>query len=236
MGSLSQAFTLTMKLSVLALCFAAVSAEADPQLLYTVGAVAHVPTVKVVETPAEVKTSVVPYALTHPLLHGYGYAGLGYGYPYYPYGVLPLVGAAAAEEEAAPAVETERKKREAEAEADPWLVYSGLTHPYTYGGIYNTYAAPLTYAAHAAPLTYATHGLLGYHGLPYLLPAAPAADAAEGDGVEAERRKRDAEADPAVLASYSRLLTAPTPIYHPPARAALAYSYGYPYGGYVYGK
>merc|ERR1712098_1030072 len=73
----------TMKLSVLALCFAAVSAEADPQLLYTVGAVAHVPTVKVVETPAEVKTSVVPYALTHPLLHGYGYAGLGYGYPYY---------------------------------------------------------------------------------------------------------------------------------------------------------
>merc|ERR1712098_261289 len=121
----------TMKFSVLALCFAAVSAEADPQLLYTVGAVAHVPTVKVVETPAEVKTSVVPYALTHPLLHGYGYAGLGYGYPYYPYGVLPLVGAAAAEEEA-------------EAEADPWLAYSGLTHPYTYGGIYNTYAAPLT--------------------------------------------------------------------------------------------
>merc|ERR1712112_505340 len=207
MGSLSQAFTSTMKLSVLALCFAAVSAEADPQLLYTVGAVAHVPTVKVVETPAEVKTSVVPYALTHPLPHGYGYAGLGYGYPYYPYGVLPLVGAAAAEEEAAPAVETERKKREAEAEADPWLVYSGLTHPYTYGGIYNTYAAPLTYAAHSAPVTYATHGLLGYHGvlgyhgLPYLLPAAPA-----------------------VIASYSRLLTAPTPIYHPPARAALAYS------------
>merc|ERR1711970_619738 len=169
--------------------------EADPQLLLYggVGAVAHVPTVKVVETPAEVKTVVnaVPYVLTHPGVVGYtGYTGLHYpysplGYPYglgyhggllgyhgylgYPY-LLPAV-TAAKEEEEAPAVAAERKRREAEAapeadaEADPWLYYSGLHYPVTYH-------APVVTTVKAAPVktysyTYSSLGYpygLGYHG------------------------------------------------------------------------
>merc|ERR1712142_1225756 len=112
-----------MKLLVLPLLVAAVSCEADPQLLIgTYGAVAHVPTVKVVETPAEVKTTVVPYALHHPVL---SYAGLGYGY--HTFGLIPHVVTAPTAAEEAPAVEADRKKRE--AEADPWYVYSGLHAP-----------------------------------------------------------------------------------------------------------
>merc|ERR1712243_302600 len=190
-----------MKLLVLSLLVAAVAGEADPQLLLgTYGAVAHMPTVKVVETPAEVKTTVVPYALHHPVL---SYAGLGYGY--HPFGLLPQILPAAAPapaEEEASAVESVRRRREAEAEADPWLLYSGLHAPLTY-------SAPLAYS-HAGSLGYAGvlpyGGLYGYHGLyghPLLLPAvaAPAAEEAaeEGGVVEAERKRRDA--DPAVLGS-----------------------------------
>merc|ERR1712212_1204844 len=99
---------------------AAAEPEADPQLLLYGGggAVAHVPTVKVVETPAEVKTVVnaVPYVLTHPGVVGYtGYTGLHYPYSPY-YGLLPA---------AIPAAE-------ADAEAAPWLYYSGLHYPVTY--------------------------------------------------------------------------------------------------------
>merc|ERR1712233_156079 len=110
-------------------------ADADPLLLYgTYGALAHLPTVSVKTTPAEVKTVVNPVTYTLP---AYTY-GLGYPYTYghlgYPYlGFVPAVDA------------VDRKKREAEAEADPeadpWLLYSGLTH----------YTAPYVYHAAALP-------------------------------------------------------------------------------------
>merc|ERR1711973_910999 len=206
--------------------------EADPQLLLYggVGAVPHVPTVKVVETqPAEVKTTVnaVPYVLTHPGVVGYtGYAGLHY--PYYPYyGLLPAAVPAAEAEAEAPAVEAERKRRE--AEAAPVKTYS-----YTY----STLGYPYGLGYHGGLLGY--HGYLGY---PYLLPTVTAAkEEEEAPAVEAERKRREAEpeadpeADPAILASYSRVLSAPTPIIHAPAVAAAysapltyAYGYGYPY-------
>merc|ERR1712098_808621 len=209
-----------MKLLVLPLLVAAVAGEADPQLLLgTYGAVAHLPTVKVVETPSEVKTTVVPYALHHLVL---SYAGLGYGY--HPFGLIPHVVTAPAAAEEAPAVEADRKKREAEAEADPWYVYSGLRTPLVH-------TAPVTYS-HVGHLGY--HGVLGYSGLygyhglyghPLLVPGV----------VEAERKRRDADADPAVIASYSRVLTAPTPLIHAPAHvystyAHLPYAYTYAYG------
>merc|ERR1712082_587625 len=238
--------------------------EADPWLLY--GAVYHVPKVTVVETkPAEVKTAVVPYALGyHGLGYGYPYSGLTYtglgyhGLGYLPYGLLP----AATEE--APAVEADRKKREAEAEADPeadpWLYYSGLHHPLVYTApVTKVEAAPVkTYAYSTVGYPYG-YGLgyghlgyagLGYHGFPYLLPAT-AAKEEDAPAVEAERKKREAEpeADPAVLLSYSRQLSAPTPLYHAPTYTTYntlpavthgvyagfgyggvgAYGYGYPY-------
>merc|ERR1712168_58305 len=228
-----------MKLLVLPLLVAAVTCEAEPQLLIgTYGAVAHVPTVKVVETPAEVKTTVVPYALHHPVL---SYAGLGYGY--HPFGLIPHVFTASAAAEEAPVVEADRKKREAEAEADPWYVYSGLHAPLVH-------TAPVTYS-HVGHLGYngvlGYSGLYGYHGLyghPLLVPAvaAPAAEEAADDAgvVEAERKRRDADADPAVIASYSRVLTAPTPLIHAPANVYSTYVHPYahlPYAyGYAYGK
>jgi len=267
-----------MKFLLVVVLLAGVQAEAEPEadpqvLLYgAVGAVPHIPTVKVVETkPAEVKSTVVPYALGyHGLGYGYPYTGLTYtglgynGLGYWPYGLLPAVTPAAAEE--APAVEAERKKREAEAEADPeadpWLYYSGLHHPLVY-------TAPVTTTVKAAPVktyTYSTlgypygyglgygglgyaglgyHGYLGYHGLPYLVPAT-AAKEEDAPAVEAERKKREAdpEADPAVLASYSRLLTAPTPLIHAPTTYTIptvahgvyaGYGYGYGLGAYGYG-
>merc|ERR1712212_1369512 len=216
--------------------------EADPQLLLYggVGAVAHVPTVKVVETPAEVKTVVnaVPYVLTHPGVVGY----TGLHYPYSPYyGLLPA---------AIPAAEAE-----AEAPADPWLYYSGLHYPVTYHApvVTTVKAAPVktysyTYSTLGYPYGLGYHGgLLGYHGYlgyPYLLPAVTAAkEEEEAPAVAAERKRREAEpeaepeADPAILASYSRVLTAPTPIIHAPAVHATysapltyaAYGFGYPY-------
>merc|ERR1711970_395337 len=162
--------------------------EADPQLLLYggVGAVAHVPTVKVVETPAEVKTVVnaVPYVLTHPGVVGYtGYTGLHYpysplGYPYglgyhggllgyhgylgYPY-LLPAV-TAAKEEEEAPAVAAERKRREAEPEAEPEADPAILA---SYSRVLTAPTpiihAPAVHAAYSAPLTYAAYGF----GYPY---------------------------------------------------------------------
>merc|ERR1711872_1035962 len=237
--------------------------EADPQLLLYggVGAVPHVPTVKVVETqPAEVKTTVnaVPHVLTHPGVVGYtGYTGLHY--PYYPYyGLLPAAVPAAEAEAEAPAVEAERKKREAEAapeadaEADPWLYYSGLHYPVTYTApvVTTVKAAPVktysyTYSTLGYPYGLGYHGgLLGYHGYlgyPYLLPTVAAAkEEEEAPAVEAERKRREAEpeadpeADPAILASYSRVVSAPTPIIHAPAVAA-AYSAPFTYAyGYRY--
>merc|ERR1712098_17279 len=174
--------------------------------------------------------TVVPYALHHPVL---SYAGLGYGY--HPFGLLPQVLPAAAPapaEEEASAVEPVRRRRE--AEADPWYLYSGLPAPLTYSAPLS-YSAPLAYS-HVGHLGYAGvlpyGGLHGYHGLyghPLLLPAvaAPAAEEAaeEGGVVEAERKRR--EADPAVLGSYSRVLTAPTPIIHAPS--ALPATYALPY-------
>merc|ERR1712212_491893 len=233
--------------------------EADPQLLLYggVGALAHVPTVKVVETPAEVKTVVnaVPYVLTHPGVVGYtGYTGLHYPYSPY-YGLLPAAIPAAEAEAEAPAVAAERRKREAEAapeadaEADPWLYYSGLHYPVTYHApvVTTVKAAPVkTYSYTYSSLGY-PYGLLGYHGYlgyPYLLPAVTAAkEEEEAPAVAAERKRREAEpeadpeADPAILASYSRVLTAPTPIIHAPAVHAAysapltyaAYGFGYPY-------
>merc|ERR1712176_977532 len=149
-----------------------------------------VPTVKVVETPAEVKTTVVPYALHHPVLR---YAGLGYGY--HPFGLIPHVVTAPAAAEEAPAVEADRKKREAEAEADPWYVYSGLHAPLVH-------TAPITYS-HVGHLGY--HGVLGYSGLYGY------------HGLYGPPLLVHADADPAVIASYSRVLSAPTPLIHAPA-------------------
>jgi len=238
-------------------------AEADPQLLlgypYALGhhalgyhPVVHTPVVKSVEVkPAEVKTPVVTYATHFPHAGVYPYALWGHG--------LPLtVPVAAPAEEDAPAVEAEaRKKREAEAEpeADPYYLYH---HPLTY-----TYpvvkpvvkkvvkAAPVvTYASHPALYHPYSYGHFGY-GYPYAYHpyvVTKPAEAAEEPAVESERKRREAEADPAVLASYTKInnpLPAALPTaytipaaYHgvytglPLARAGV-YAYGHPY---LYGK
>merc|ERR1711931_406851 len=228
-------------------------ADADPLLLYgTYGALAHLPTVSVKTTPAEVKTVVNPVTYTLP---AYTY-GLGYPYTYghlgYPYlGLVPTVAAEAAAEE--PAVDAvDRKKREAEAEADPeadpWLLYSGLTH-YTAPYVYHAAALPKVEVKAVEPVKSTLTSSLGYpytygYGGPYLgLVPTVAAKAAEEPAVEAaDRKKRDADADPAVLAAYTKVLSAPTPIIHAPtayhapltySTLGLGYTYGYPY---VYGK
>merc|ERR1712002_727794 len=145
---------------------------------------------------------------------------------------LPLAVAApaAAVEEEDPAVESERKKREAEPEADPWyltygyhapvtctapvvktvevktpVVYNSLVHPYTYG-----YGYPYTYGLHH-PYAY---------GYPHLVAAKPA----EEPAVESERKRRDADADAALL--YGG--------YHYPYAYSGYSGYHYPY--YAYGK
>jgi len=233
----------------------------SPLVYGAVGAVHHVPTVSVkTVAPAEVKTVVNPVTYTYGLGYPYGYHGLGYaglgGYLGYPY--LPVVAAPAAEEE--PAVEAaDRKKREAEAEADPeadpWLLYSGLHHyttPYVYTAAptvtvkaaepvkttltYSTLGYPYTYG-----LGYGYHGLGyaglgGYLGYPYLgLVPTVAAAAEEEPAVEAaDRKRRDADADPAVIGAYSRILSAPTPIIHAPAVTYHApYTYGLRYPYYI---
>jgi len=225
-------------------------AEADPQLLlgypYALGhhalgyhPVVHTPVVKSVEVkPAEVKTPVVTYATHFP--HVYPYALWGHG--------LPLtVPVAAPAEEDAPAVEAEaRKKREAEAEpeADPYYLYH---HPltYTYPVVKKVVkAAPVvTYASHPALYHPYSYGHFGY-GYPYAYHpyvVTKPAEAAEEPAVESERKRREAEADPAVLASYTKInnplpavYTLPSTYTHgvyaslPLARAGV-YAYGYPY-------
>merc|ERR1712213_99518 len=188
----------------------------------------HTPLVKSVEVkPAEVKP-VVTYTTHVPHAGVYPYALWGHG--------LPLtVPVAAPAEEDAPAVEAEaRKKREAEAEpeADPYYLYH---HPLTY--TYPVLNHPYTYGHFGYGFPYAYH--------PYVVTKP--AEAAEEPAVESERKKREAEADPAVLASYTKInnplpaLRTVLPTYthgvyttYPFARAGVyAAGYGYPY---VYGK
>jgi len=239
-------------------------AEADPQLLlhttpFVYGAhhaVPHLPVVKSVEVkPAEVKTTpLVTYA---HVPYAFNYGLWGHGLPV----VLPAAAPVADAEE--PAVEAERKKREAEAEADPeadpyYLTY-GLHHPYTYG-LHYPYVKPVvksvevkapavTYAYNHLPYTYGYHGVYpysyGYHGYPYVVTKPVEA---EEPAVEAERKKREAEADPAILASstvvktpltytyptYTHALTYGA--YHPYTTHGVYSGYGYPYAYYGLGK
>jgi len=202
----------------------------------------------------------VTYAYNH-LPYTYGYHGV-YPYSYgYPYVVTKPV---EAEE---PAVEAERKKRDAEAEADPeadpyYLTY-GLHHPYTYG-LHYPYVKPVvktvevkapavTYAYNHLPYTYGYHGVYpysyGYH--PYFVTKPVEA---EEPAVEAERKKREAEADPAILASSTVVKTPLTYTlpHYPLAYATHGLTYaanpvtyathgvysglGYPYAYYGLGK
>merc|ERR1719393_942349 len=227
-------------------------AEADPQLLlgypHALGyhPLVHTPLVKSVEVkPAEVKP-VVTYATHVPHAGVYPYALWGHG--------LPLtVPVAAPAEEDAPAVEAEaRKKREAEAEpeADPYYLYH---HPltYTYPVVKKVVkTAPVVgYTSHHALYHPYTYGHFGY-GFPYAYHpyvVTKPAEAAEEPAVESERKRREAEADPAVLASYTKInnpLPALRTAYalpthglytgYPFARAGVyAAGYGYPY---VFGK
>merc|ERR1711881_454987 len=153
------------------------------------------------------------YAYNH-LPYTYGYHGVypySYGYPGYPYVVTKPV---EAEE---PAVEAERKKREAEAdpEADPYYLTYGLHHPYSYG-LHYPYVKPVvktvevktpavTYAYNHLPYTYGYHGVYPYsYGYPYVVTKPVEA---EEPAVEAERKKREAEADPAVRATSTVVKT-----------------------------
>merc|ERR1711915_1150779 len=225
-------------------------AEADPQLLlgypYALGhhalgyhPVVHTPVVKSVEVkPAEVKTPVVTYATHFPHVGVYPYALWGHGLPL----TVPV---------AAPADEDEaRKKREAEAEpeADPYYLYH---HPLTYTVPVVkpvvkkvVKAAPVvTYASHPALYHPYSYGHFGY-GYPYAYHpyvVTKPAEAAEEPAVESERKRREAEADPAVLASYTTInnplptLRTAYPIptaYHGiyTGYPAGVYAYGYPYG------
>merc|ERR1719244_2503966 len=114
----------------------------------------------------------------------------------------------------------ERKKREAEAdpEADPYY----LTYPYVYTApvvkpavkTVEVKTPAVTYAYHhALPYTHGYHGLYpysyGYHGYP-LVVTKPVE--AEAEAVEAERKTRDADADPAILASSTRVVTPVSPV------------------------
>lgn len=148
---------------------------------------------------------------------------------------------------------------EAEPEADPYFYYGHTGWPYAYAGY--AAAAPLTYTlpTYTAPACKNNEGaavpcahpyayghypyLYGYY--PYgLLPAAAAA-AEEPAAVEEARKKRDADADPAVLATYSHVTNPSPTIYHglhgvghalPLTYAAgLPYTHGYGYGGYDLG-
>merc|ERR1712223_2090285 len=215
MGTLLTTSTM-IKLLLASTLLALTAAEADPQLLYgaaplpyvgaTVGAVAHVPVVKSdVVTPAEVEHEVT----AHPVAVGY------YGHPHFGY-----YGKRSAD-------------AEPEADADAYYGYYGYgyryygkrsadTEPAVLAGASRVVSAPtplihnppvlphVAYAAH--PVAYAGYAAhpLAYHGLPVL--AAPAAAAPEA--VVAERKKREAEADPQVLLNgavlpYAAPLAAP---------------------------
>merc|ERR1712001_28917 len=237
MGTLLTTWVM-IKLLLGSALLALTAAEADPQLLYgaglpyaaapalpyvgaTVGAVAHVPVVKSdVVTPAEVEHEVTAHPVAvgyygHPHVgyYGkrsadaepeadadayYGYYGYGgyryggyrgyYGYPYR-YGYYG--------------------KRSADAEP---AVLAGASRVISAPTplIHNPPVLPhVTYAAH--PLAYAGYAAhpLAYHGLPVL-----AAPAAAPEAVVAERKKREAEADPQVLLNgavlpYAAPLAAP---------------------------
>jgi len=201
------------------------------------------PVVKPIVKKVEVKAPVVTYATHHvlPYTHGYGYP-YSYGYHGYPYIFTKPVEAEAEAE----AVEAERKKREAEAdpEADPYyLTYGyglhGLHHPYYYTApvvksevkTVEVKAPAVTYAYHhALPYTYGYHGVYpytyGYH--PYVVTKPVEAEA---EAVEAERKKREAEADPAVLATYSRVVS---PVVTRTYTYGAPYAYAHPYAHYGY--
>merc|ERR1711992_134199 len=174
------------------------------------------PVVKPIVKKVEVKApAAVTYATHHVLPYTYGYP-YSYGYPY-TYGYHPYVVAKPVEAEAEP-------------EADPfYLSYGyGLHHPYVYTApvvksevkTVEVKAPAVTYAYHhALPYTY------GYHGYPYTYGYYPhiVTKPVEAEAVETERKKREAEADPAVLAAYSRVVS---PV------VTRTYTYGTPY---VYG-
>merc|ERR1712079_564469 len=224
--------SIMIKLLLTSSLLALTAAEADPQLLYgaglpyaagvpyvgaTVGAVAHVPVVKSdIVTPAEVEHEVtahtVPVAVGY---HGfgyygkrsadaepeadadayYGYYGYGYrgyrGYYGYPYGYR-YYGKRSADAEPAVLAGSSRV-----VSAPTPLIHNPPVLPHV------AYAAhPVAYAGYAA------HPL-AYHGLPVL-----AAPAAAPEAVVAERKKREAEAEPQVLLNgavlpYAAPLAAP---------------------------
>merc|ERR1711936_1280025 len=132
---------------------------------------------------------------------------------------LPLTGSApAAVAEEAPSVASERRKREAEPEADPEADPLYLT----YG-----YHAPVTYTAPVVksvevktPVVYSSLVHPYTYGYPHLLAAKPA----EEPAVESERKRRDADADAALL--YGG--------FHYPYTYSGYSGYHYPY--YAYGK
>merc|ERR1719225_1040379 len=222
-----------IKLLLASTLLALTAAEADPQLLYgaaplpyvgaAVGAVAHVPVVKSdVVTPAEVEHEVT----AHPVAVAVGYHGLGhfgyYGkrsadaepeadadayYGYYGYGGYRYGGYRGYY--GYPYRYGYYGKRSADAE--PAVLAGGsrvISAPTPL--IHNPPALPaVAYAAH--PLAYAGYAAhpLAYHGLPVL-----AAPAAAPEAVVAERKKREAEAEPQVLLNgavlpYAAPLAAP---------------------------
>merc|ERR1712203_70676 len=207
------------------------------------------PLVKPVVKKVEVKAPALTY--TYPTTYGYpyhfGYHGL-HPYSYWnPYVVTKPVEAEAEAE----AVEAERKKREAEAdpEADPYY----LTYPYVYTApvvkpavkTVEVKTPAVTYAYHhALPYTHGYHGLYpysyGYHGYPLVVTKPVEAGA---EAVEAERKKRDAdaEADPAILASSTRVVTPVSPVTYahlpytlPYATRGVYSNFGYPYPHYAH--
>jgi len=158
---------------------------------------------------------------------------------------------------------------EAEPEADPYFYYGyggwpyaglGYAGHYGYGGHYGyagyaglTYTLPkVTYTAPACtnndgaavPCAHPYGWAYGYYPYGLHVAAAPAADEA---AVEEARKKRDADADPAVLATYSHVTNPSPTIYHglphalPLTYAGLPYAHGFGYGlglhglGYGYG-
>merc|ERR1711887_383831 len=120
--------------------------------------------------------------------------------------------------------------------------YAGLGYAYGAYGYPYAYAAaavkPCTNnAGVAVPCALGYHGGLAYgYGWPYLVPAAAAAPAEDGAAVEEARKKRDADADPAVLATYGSVKTVTPLIHNAPVRPVVATYAGlhHGYGGLGY--
>ena len=127
----------------------------------------------------------------------------------------------------------------AEPEADPAFAYSiGAPLVYTHHAI----APVVTYAAAgcrnvAGALVPCAHGSLPYVTLPGV-PAPAAEVSAEEPAVEEARKKREAEADPAVLYSTSVIKNPAPTVYHAPLTyyAPYAYTHPYAYGSILYGR